>query len=367
MSTLRYSVIGTGLMGVEHIMNLSVLKNVLNYDLEIVAIADPHEPSRISAITAASPHFNPMQFSDYKIMLQQQHTDVVIIATPNFHHVEVLLYVLKEYPKMHILCEKPMCTTVDDCRKVIDASQSRSGRLWIGLEYRYMPPVARIIEEVRAGTVGRLRMVSIREHRFPFLVKVDNWNRFSVNTGGTLVEKCCHFFDLFNEMNEGRAPISVFAEGAQNVNHLSETYDGKKSDILDNAFVLLQYDNGVRAMLDLCMFAEATHNQEEVCAVGDEGKVEAFLPSHEFRIGRRGEHSIGKVHSEIIIEPKVKFPGHHYGSSQLEHMDFYECIQTSLTPKVSPQNGMISVAVGVAAHLSIQERRVVYMSEILNS
>ncbi len=59
-----------------------------------------------------------------------------------------------------------------------------------------MPPVAELIREVREGTVGDLKMFAIREHRFPFLPKVGDWNRFSERTGGTLVEKCCHFFDL---------------------------------------------------------------------------------------------------------------------------------------------------------------------------
>ena len=43
-------------------------------------------------------------------------------------------------------------------------------------------------------------MLSIREHRLPFLQKVDDWNRFNKNTGGTLVEKCCHFFDLMRRI-----------------------------------------------------------------------------------------------------------------------------------------------------------------------
>ena len=59
-----------------------------------------------------------------------------------------------------------------------------------------MPPVARLLEEVRGGALGTLRMVAIREHRYPFLKKIGDWNRFARNTGGTLVEKCCHFFDI---------------------------------------------------------------------------------------------------------------------------------------------------------------------------
>lgn len=42
----------------------------------------------------------------------------------------------------------------------------------VGLEYRYMPPVAKLIEIVKGGGVGQVKMVAIREHRFPFLVKV---------------------------------------------------------------------------------------------------------------------------------------------------------------------------------------------------
>lgn len=57
--------------------------------------------------------------------------------------------------------------------QVIDAAKSRPDVLvQVGLEYRYMPPVAKLIEVVNGGTLGQVKMVAIREHRFPFLVKV---------------------------------------------------------------------------------------------------------------------------------------------------------------------------------------------------
>ena len=122
----------------------------------------------------------------------------------------------------------------------------RAAIVWVGLEYRYMPPVARLVEEVHGGAVGAVKMVAIREHRFPFLPKVADWNRFSRNTGGTLVEKCCHFFDLMNHI-VGAAPVRVLASGGQDVNHLDERYDGERPDILDNAFVVVDYEDGTRA------------------------------------------------------------------------------------------------------------------------
>ena len=152
-----------------------------------------------------------------------------------------------------MLVEKPLCTTVDDCYTILELAEGRDAITWVGLEYRYMPPIARLIDEVAAGAVGIPKMISIREHRFPFLEKVGDWNRFSENTGGTLVEKCCHFFDLMVQIMPGR-PVRVMASGAQDVNHLDEVYDGRVPDILDNAFVIVDFDDGARGLLDLCMF-----------------------------------------------------------------------------------------------------------------
>ena len=119
----------------------------------------------------------------------------------------------------------------------------------MGLEYRFMPPVNEVIQRSKNGAVGKVHQVSIREHREPFYPKVDNWNRFTKRTGGTLVEKCCHYFNLM-DLIIGSTPEKVYASGGQNVNFLGEKYDGVPADMLDNAFVILDYKNGIRAMLD---------------------------------------------------------------------------------------------------------------------
>ncbi len=248
---------------------------------------------------------------------------------------------------------------------MVDAAADRAAVTWVGLEYRYMPPVARLVDEVHAGTIGALRMLAIREHRYPFLAKVDDWNRFSRNTGGTLVEKCCHFFDLMNFIVRAR-PQRVMASGGQDVNHLDEFYGGERSDILDNAYVIVEYPNGERAMLDLCMFAEATRHSEEVAAVGDRGKIEALLPQSVVRIGRRGEHFVGDVPETPVVHHAIGHEGYHHGSSYLEHVAFLDAVRSGSEPAVSVEDGLWSVAVGVAAHRSIEERRPVEMAEVLD-
>ncbi|MEZ5166478.1 MAG: Gfo/Idh/MocA family oxidoreductase [Acidimicrobiales bacterium] len=207
-------------------------------------------------------------------------------------------------------------------------------------------------------------MVSIREHRFPFLRKVGDWNRFSRNTGGTLVEKCCHFFDLMCRIMPSE-PIRVMASGGQDVNHLDEAYDGEVPDILDNALVIVDFADGSRGMLDLCMFAEATLDHELVSVVGELGKVEAAVRLSEVRIGRRGEHFFGTVERHHVVDERVAYEGYHDGSSYLEHLRFRGAVIEGRDPDVSLLDGLVSVAIGAAAHRSIDEGRPVAMAELL--
>ncbi len=353
---LRYGIIGSGMMGIEHLLNLAHVPGV-----EVTAIADPHEGSRDWARGAAPDHVSFEEFTDHDELLASGLCDAVVIASPNMTHHAVLLDVLKT--DLHVLVEKPLCTTLEHCREVIDAADGRTGVVWVGLEYRYMPPVTRLIDAVHGDEIGRLRMIGIREHRFPFLRKIGDWNRFNRNTGGTLVEKCCHYFDLMNHI-AGARPVRVMASGAQDVNHLDESYDGEVPDIIDNAMVIVDYANGVRASLDLCMFAEGSTNSEELSVVGDVGKAEAFLPSKEFRIGTRdGGH--GGVTTDVVTDDRVVWEGFHHGSSYLEHLDFLETCRSGATPAVSLEDGLWSVAVGVAAQQSIAEERAVRLDELV--
>ncbi|MEZ5245748.1 MAG: Gfo/Idh/MocA family oxidoreductase [Acidimicrobiales bacterium] len=351
---LRYGIIGTGMMGVEHLNNLLHIDGV-----EITALADPHPGSRETA-SALAP--GATVYDDHRQLIADGVCDVVVLASPNMTHIDVLTDLLAT--DLHVLVEKPLCTTVDDCYTVLDLAEGRDALTWVGLEYRYIPQITRLIDEVDGGAVGQPRMVSIREHRFPFLEKVGDWNRFSRNTGGTLVEKTCHFFDLMCRIMPGE-PVRVMASGAQDVNHLDEVYDGEVPDILDNAFVIVEFDDGGRGMLDLCMFAEATHDQEQLSVVGELGKVETYVPHPLVRIGRRGEHWMGSVETHEVHDESVAYEGFHDGSSYLEHLHFRDAILQGREPEVTLYDGLRSVAIGAAAHRSIDERRVVEMSEFL--
>ncbi len=362
---VRYGIIGVGAMGREHAENLRFIDGAT-----VTAISDPDEGSRNLAQHQIE---HPVAvFTDHNELLNSGLVDAVIIATPNFTHVDILRDALAT--SLHVFIEKPLCTTIEDCLKVIEWSKNRTGLVWMGLEYRYMPPVAELISIVHEGGVGEVQQVSIREHREPFYPKVGNWNRFTAKTGGTLVEKCCHYFNLMDHISQER-PVRVFASGGQRVNFLDEVYDGQPADMLDSAYVIVEYPSGKRAMLDLCMFAENTVDKESISVTGNAGKVESFLPSLELRHGKRSavgkfknwthDASKPKVESRKVWNDSIKYNGFHYGASYLEHVKFFKAIQNGGTPEVTLEDGLRSVATGLAAQKSIAEGRPVLMTEVL--
>jgi predicted dehydrogenase len=349
---LRFGIIGTGMMGCEHIRSLKLLPGV-----RVTAISDTDERSRGFGKLSVGSEIEV--YADHRELLAKAPVDAVVIATPNHTHAAVLADVFRT--RKHVMVEKPLCTTLDDCRRVVDAAAKHPGLVWVGMEYRFMRPVARLVEEVHGGAIGRLRMIAIREHRFPFLKKVDDWNRFSRNTGGTLVEKCCHFFDLMHLVTRQR-PVLVYGSGAMDVNHLEERYGGERPDILDNAFVTVDFDGGARGLLDLCMFAENSTNEMEIAATGDRGKAEAFLPAHKLVLTRRDRNEPATV--SFSVTGAVAHAGAHHGSTFFEHLAFRDAVRSGGKPLVSVEDGALAVAVGAAAEQSCREKRPVALEDL---
>ena len=355
MGVVRYGLLGGGMMAQEHIRNIALLE-----DAVVAAIADPDDGMREGAATLAGTA--PRTFVDHREMLAADLCDVYLIATPNDLHFEMVRDVMATGKP--ILCEKPLCIRSADCLELMTLAEAHPAPIWVAMEYRYMPPVARLIREVHAGTVGTPRMMAIREHRFPFLAKVGDWNRFNRRTGGTLVEKCCHFFDLMRVVLAAD-PVRVYASGAGDVNHADERHDGLAPDILDNAFVVVDFDNGTRAMLDLCMFAEGSHWQEVITVTGDRRRVEAFVPGParfsrdgrerhaEFAIADRLERE--ERRESVLVDERILRAGDHHGSTFFQHERFLGLVRRGGgAPEVDLRDGYWSVRVGEAAEASVR-------------
>ncbi len=356
---VRYGLIGTGMMGVEHLNNLAVTPGAV-----VTALADPVGELLTWARSALKERAEGVtEFADAAALAKSGMVDAVIVASPNFTHRETLTPLFGE--GLAILCEKPLATTIPDARWIVDQATASDRPFWTAMEYRYMPPAAEFIAEVHGGTIGALRMLSIREHRFPFLPKVGDWNRFSENTGGTMVEKCCHFFDLMRLITKSEA-VRVYCSGAMDVNHLDELYDGRRPDIIDNSYTTVDFADGSRAMLDLSMFADGAENQEEIAAVGDIGRLEVLIPEgaivHSPRVGFRNPKQVSR--RVVDTDETALNAGSHHGSTFYEHQKFNAAVRGAGPVEVTAHDGLMAVAIGAAAEISARERRVVEMAEL---
>lgn len=358
-NTVRYGLVGSGMMGVEHIQNLAITPGAV-----VTALADPTETSLDWAKNALGDAADGVQtFSSSAELAESGLCDAVIVASPNYTHRDVLVPLFDA--GLHILCEKPLATKIEDARWIVDRAAQSPGIFWTAMEYRYMPPAAEFIRQVHDGRTGKLQMLSIREHRFPFLPKVGDWNRFAENTGGTMVEKCCHFFDLMRLITQSEA-VRVYCSGAMDVNHLGESYNGRRPDIIDNSYTTVDFANGVRAMLDLSMFADGADNQEEITAVGDKARLDCLIPEGSLvyspRVGFMQAKAVERSHIEVDVAALKA--GSHHGSTFYEHQKFNAAVRGEGQVEVTAEDGMRAVAIGMAAEISAREKRAVEMSEL---
>jgi predicted dehydrogenase len=223
------------------------------------------------------------------------------------------------------------------------------------------------VRERAAGSAPRLSHATWAKRRCatgssaPFLPKVGDWNRFNRFTGGTLVEKCCHFFDLMNLIVRQR-PLRVYASGGADVNHRAERYAGETPDILDNAYAVVDFEGGARALLDLCMFAEHSRNEIEIAAVGDRGKLEAFVPEQRLLLTRRERDEPTTI--AFPVDAGLARAGAHHGSTFFEHLAFRDAIRQGGKPVVSVEDGALAVAMGAAGERSVREGRPVALREL---
>ncbi|MEM6309273.1 MAG: Gfo/Idh/MocA family oxidoreductase [Pseudomonadota bacterium] len=366
MSLVRYGIIGCGMMGQEHLANIALLD-----DAEVGAIYEPDQHMREAAREQAP---DAIFCESVDALLRVADINCLLIASPNHLHTSQFEQIANTRP-LPLLIEKPLFTDPDDAVAVQNMARRYNAPIWVAMEYRYMPPIAHFLSRAQDVT-GGIEMLTIREHRFPFLPKVGNWNRFNRNTGGTFVEKCCHFFDLMRLVLEDE-PVRVFASGGQAVNHLDEHYDGQVPDILDHGYVMVEFSRGKRAMLELCMFAEGAEYQEEISAVGSQGKIEALVPGP----GRFWPKSAGDVPIPKIIEsprapkkPKrIDIPvsqeilaaGDHNGATFYQHQRFTDVVRGKQSEvDVSLWDGWMAVQMGLAAQEAIRLNRVVNVGEL---
>ena len=351
--TTHYGIIGCGMMGREHLSNIALLGDAI-----ATVIYEPDAEMAARALQLAP---RAVLAEDIDSLLAHEQLDCLLIASPNFCHVDHLEAIAARV-SLPILVEKPLFTDPADWRRVEAFKRDYSAPVWVAMEYRYMPPMQQFLSRAESAT-GGIKMLTIVEHRYPFLQKVGNWNRFNCNSGGTLVEKCCHFFDLMRLALKSD-PVRVMASAGQMVNHLDETYEGETPDIWDCGYVLVDFASGARAALELSMFADGSQFQEMIHAVGSEGKLEVKVPGPaRLWTGPQDRRPVAQlidspraacnpVTIECPVDATILAAGDHNGSTYYQHQKFLEVVRGSGGVEVTLDDGIWAVRMGQAAQNS---------------
>ncbi len=310
-------------------------------DIELVAVADLNKDNLEKFKVK---NFNPgtKYYRSHTELLKEPEIEAVIVATPDFTHVDIVVDALAA--DKHVLSEKPAATSLIDLSRLEKAVNASSKIYQVGLECRYIPFYQHIKKMLDRGDLGIPRMFWFKEFRPPFLEKTGNWILFNDKTGGVFVEKTCHFFDLFN-WYAGSRPVKVIASAGQDV--VKEIY-GVKPDVFDNGFVIVEYENGIRANLALCMFLKGAETVE-IGIIGDEGKLEGNLNPAQLTFCSFADNTYSEVN--VKTDPVAKKLSH-CGGVYFQHLDFIKSIRGNIRPMNNIDVAKWSTLIGLAAEES---------------
>ena len=356
--THALAIIGTGTIGQEHMYVATLLGRA-----RVHGIYD----SQVQSMDSAEKNFKDysdqslIRYADLASACSDPEVDALMICTPNYTHADVLKVAMRSGKP--IFLEKPMATTLVDADAIVKANDAYPSFIQIGLQYRYKAQYIEAFHEVQQRTfVGVVKTITMSEYRPPFLDKVGQWNKFNQYSGGTLVEKCCHYFDLINLLADA-IPVRVYASGGQAVNFLDFQKDGVPADIDDHAFVIIDYTNGVRANFTLNMFCHDF--TEEMVVTGDRGRLvanELFnvhqqQPSKATIVLEKGEWGASKQ-TDVTYAREIEKSGHH-GATYYEHVAFVDQLDGKACESATPVQGLWSMIVASAAQHSIKTQQAV--------
>ena len=164
MNKLRFGVISASGMAQAHMDAI-----VFNKNTELIAICDIDNEK----LAVCTEKYGVPGYTDYKELLKREDIDAVVICTPDQLHREMLEEALKN--GKHVLCEKPMALTEDDCKAMVKAANASDKKVMVGQICRYTPGFVRAKELIDAGEIGEF-FAAIRENRPAVVTPQDSRN-----------------------------------------------------------------------------------------------------------------------------------------------------------------------------------------------
>ena len=384
MKKCKIAVIGVGQRGCHYAEMLSKHPQV-----ELAALCDCSR-ERLDAFAVELSLTEVRRFYSIDDLLKWGEFEAAILTTPDFMHCSTAIACCEA--GKHIMLEKPMAPTAEECRKIIRACQDNDCIIQIGFVLRNHPVFSRVIEIARSGALGQILNIAAAEnigvmHGASYMRR---WHRKLANSGGFMLAKCSHDLDIIATVANSRVrrvaafgSLDHFTPDKQRCEYCSECPDqacryrfggdfvrmtteekaapaAKKfdlcvynndKDIVDHEVAILDFDNGIKGSFALNLFAGEPKRTINVC--GTEGILYADTVEECIHI----HYSNGKPYEKIECKP-LNNSGHG-GSDKGFLDDFVNCALEHTRPHADYMAGLASTVIGNALEKSMQSGQIV--------
>ena len=274
---MRFGLIGYGLWGKHHAASIQKAPGA-----ELAAIACADDASEESAKTDFP---DVPVFRGYDQILADLSIDAVDVVVPNFLHCEVAVAALNA--GKHMLLEKPMALTADECDQIIAAANRNQRVVTIGHEFRLSTQWGRLKQAIDDGDIGEPLYANVSLFRFPYRPGSGGWRYDEKKVGSWTLEEPVHFFDsLMWYFEDWGDPASVHSFGSSR---------GDVPGMSDNFTAILRWPGQLYAVVTQSLAGFEHHHIMEI--VGTEGSIRTWWsgtmdrtrePAFEIKIQSKG-------------------------------------------------------------------------------
>lgn len=244
---VRFGLVGFGAWGQHHAQSIAS-----HPEAQLVAIVAPSEASRAAAAKA---HPQARIFADHGAMLAETKLDLLDIVTPSHTHGEIACAALDA--GCHVLLEKPMALSIDDCRAMVQRARARGKHLAVGHEFRLSSQWGEIKRLIDCGTIGTPQYVLVELLRKPYRPGASGWRYDQNRVGSWVLEEPIHFFDLARwYLEKAGNPIELHAYG--------NSRDPARPALYDNFSAMFRCANGAYAVVSQTLAAFEHHQTVKV-------------------------------------------------------------------------------------------------------
>jgi glucose-fructose oxidoreductase len=274
-------------------------------------------------------------YADYDRIRDNPDIDIVYVVLPNSMHAEYTIRAAKA--GKHVLCEKPMANTPEECRQMIEAAKAADRKLMIGYRLRYEPYTQALIKSVRDQEMGPLRIV-LADAGFS-IGDPDQWRlKKAMAGGGSLMDIGIYALNAARYIT-GEEPVEVFA-----MQH-STPGDPRFREVEENVTFQLRFPSGALANCSSSYGSPLNRFR----AVGTKGWVE-LEPALSYG-GLRMRASAGRS-----IEERFHPVMDHF-AAEMDHLS--ACVMDGGTPLTPGEEGLADLKVMMSIYESARERRIV--------